>query len=528
METKLLGPSGSVDSGAPATQAPPPEELEQEAAAERETADLIAYVFDQEHEERIDAQTLETALTSLLALYPDAPVGAHGPDGMMVAMPDSVALQRNPVLEARSGLDLAVHDEVVLRGWEQVLAIGAARYPVRPLSRPHITCMVYGLDLRETHGVILIVSVIGPTGTAEGADGEVARPMIPEVTPRFATICKDARGMIIKIDEATTKILGWSAEEMKGRRASEFMHPDDQSLAVDNWMEMMAATGPGRRVRLRHRRKAGSWVWFEVTNHNLLGDPDYRCVVSEIVDISEEMAAHELLDNLAEAIPVGLLQFDAARQVVYTNDRLHQILGVARMDVVDAQLASVTDADRPVLEGALEDVLVGGLQADIEIELRVPPGGDSRFCAVSFRPLDQDEAITGATACVTDTTDSAHMREELKRRATLDDLTGCYNRAAIMRALEIDIASPQREADRAVVFIDLDCFKAVNDLHGHAAGDELLSIVARRLQHVLRSGDMVGRIGGDEFLAVCPDIGGPEQAMRLGYTEAPSWTMPDS
>jgi len=107
------------------------------------------------------------------------------------------------------------------------------------------------------------------------------------------------------------------------------------------------------------------------------------------------------------------------------------------------------------------------------------------------------------------------MREELKRRATFDELTGCYNRASIMLALEANIASGQRQAERAVVFVDLDSFKAVNDQHGHAAGDELLSIVAQRLQGVVRDGDMVGRIGGDEFLVVCPDIGGPDQAMGL-------------
>ena len=107
------------------------------------------------------------------------------------------------------------------------------------------------------------------------------------------------------------------------------------------------------------------------------------------------------------------------------------------------------------------------------------------------------------------------MREELKRRAMFDELTGCYNRASIMHALEANIASGERQAERAVMFVDLDRFKAVNDRHGHATGDELLSVVAHRLQGAVRAEDMVGRIGGDEFLVLCPDIGGPEQAMKL-------------
>jgi diguanylate cyclase (GGDEF)-like protein/PAS domain S-box-containing protein len=509
----------------PQGQAPPPPN------ARPEITDLARDVFDRKHHEHLDADTLESVLTSLLAVYPDAPVGAHRSDGVMVAMPDSVPLLRNPVLEARSGLDLIIHDDVVLKGWDRVAKEGAARYPVHPVGRPDITGMVYGLDLREKHGVILVLSVFSITETADDPAG---RPETPAVTPRFATLWKDQRGFVMKIDEALTQILGWSSEEMEGHRSLEFIHPEDHSLAIDNWLEMLASPGLGRRVRLRHLHRDESWVWFECTNHNLFDDPDYQCVVSEMVDISEEMAAHEelkareqLLDGLAEAIPVGLFQVDAQRRIVYTNDRLHQILGVERTDTVDDQLITVTDANRPQLEHALEESLEHGRQVDVEVELHVPPRAEVRFCTISLRALSQENgAINGAIACVADITDSARMREELKRRATFDELTGCYNRASIMDALESNIASGQRQAERAVVFVDLDCFKAINDEHGHAVGDEVLSIVAERLRRVVRDGDMVGRIGGDEFLAVCPDIGGPEHAMKLAERLAEAQSEP--
>ncbi len=477
-----------------------------------EIADLDRDVFDAEQGAHLDADTLERTLTSLLALYPGAPVAAHTAEGVMVAMPESIPLRENPILEGRSGADLAVHDEHLLRGWERVITEGAARYPVHPVDYPQLTSMVYGLDLRERHGVLMILVVIT---AQEGADRS-APSEIPKVMPRFARMRKDAHALIVDVDEATTQLLGWTREEMIGRRGSEFMHPDDQPLAVDNWIEMLVSPGPGRRVRLRHRRKDKSWVWFEVTNHNLLNDPDYHCVVSEIVDVSEEMAAHELLDGLAKAIPVGLFQVDTSGHVVYTNDRLHEILGVEREDTVDAQLASVKDTDRAALSVALDEVLASGQPADIEVELSVPSSGELRFCAVGLRSFSQDDGpITGAIGCVADITDSTRMREELRRRATFDELTGCYNRASIMSTLETHIASGERQAERAVVFVDLDRFKDVNDRAGHAAGDELLKAVAERLRSVLREGDMLGRIGGDEFLAVCPDVGGPEQAMML-------------
>ena len=489
--------------------------------ARPEIADLERDIFDRDHEQKLDLETRENALAALLAIFPDASIAAHRADGVMTAMPDSVPLRRNRVLEGRSGLDQIIHDDRVLKGWERVLAVGASRYPVHPLGHPEIVGMVYAIDVRETHGVILTMGVFDLGETADGS--AVHPPEMPELKPRFATMWKEHTAIIMKIDDAMTQILGWSSGAMVGHRSLEFIHPEDQALAVDNWMQMLAAPGPGRRVRLRHLQRDKSWVWFEVTNHNLLEDPDYRCVVSEMVDISEEMAAHEelkareqLLDGLAEAIPVGLFQVDADGAIVYTNDRLHEILGVERKDTVEAQMATITDADSRVLRAAVDEVLGRGLQADIEVELHLPPDGELRFCTVSLRALIQDDGtINGVIACVADITDSARMREELKRRATFDQLTGCYNRASIMQVLEENIASGQRQAERAVVFIDLDLFKTINDERGHAAGDELLGVVARRLQGAVRDGDMVGRIGGDEFLAVCPDIGGPEQAMKL-------------
>lgn len=486
-----------------------------------EIVDLGRDVFDFEQDEHLDADTLEGVLVSLLEMYPDAAVGAQSVDGVMVAMPESIPLGHHQVLEARTGLDLAITDESIMRGWERAVKEGAARYPVHPLGHPDLTLMVYALDLRENHGVLMILCVLAPTGEDGGEAPAV--PVPPEVKPRFARMIKDMNALTVEIDEATTEILGWTLEDLKGSRGRDFMHPDDQALAVDNWMAMLASPGPGRRVRLRYRHKDGSYVWFEVTNNNLLNDPDHRCVISEMVDISEEMTAHELLDRLAQTIPVGLFQLDAERRIVYTNGRLHEILGVEREDTITAQLATVSSGDRPVLDRAIDEVLEHGLEADLEVELHLPDGGELRFCTVSLRALGQvNGATTGVIACVADITDSARMREELKRQATFDELTGCYNRATIMRALERNIASGERDAERAVVFVDLDRFKSINDEHGHAAGDELLCILAKRLQNVVRDGDMVGRIGGDEFLAVCPGIGGPEQAMRLAERLAES------
>jgi diguanylate cyclase (GGDEF)-like protein/PAS domain S-box-containing protein len=478
--------------------------------------------FESEHNEQLDAASLDRVLRSLLGLYPDAPVIALKADGISIAVPDSIPLIGNPVLVARTGLELVVAEDrmKLLASWDQVLAKGSGRCLVHLIDRPEVMVALYGLDLREAHGVVL--ALFAPADASAGGSAVQVRRM-PKPRPRFAAMVKDERSFVVAIDDALTQILGWSAEELVGHRSIEFIHPDDHALAIDNWMDMLTSPGPGRRVRLRHRHRDGSWVWFEITNHNLLEDPEGARVVAEIVDISEEMAAQEelrareqLLDRLAEAIPLGLFQVDATGAVVYTNDRLHEIVGVPRVASAEEQLGTVLQDDRPALKRALDGVLGHGRHTDVEVQLRLPATRELRFCSISLRALTrEDGAINGAIVCVADVTDSSRMRDELKRRATFDELTGCHNRASFMRELEANIAGDGPEMERAVMFVDLDRFKELNDRYGHAAGDELLRIFGQRLRETVRGNDLVGRVGGDEFLVMCPEVGGPAGAMRL-------------
>lgn len=363
-----------------------------------------------------------------------------------------------------------------------------------------------------------------------------------------ARVRKSDVAVMVQIDEATSQLLGWRPDDMVGRTSLEFIHPDDQQLAVENWMQMLSSHGPGSAVRLRHMHSDGSWVWVELTNHNLLDDPAANYILAEMVDVSEEMSTlapaslhkqaptadpallprrlhdairgrEQLLHRLAEALPLGVLQVDAEGRVVYTNHRLHSILGKARTATAARQLSMVLNEDKGRLDEAFEAVLRGGLDSDIEVRLGTSDAHgtkDVRQCTMSLRSLTAESgAVTGAIVCVADITDSVRIREELRIRATFDDVTGCHNRASTMEALEGALGASAEEAAPAVIFVDLVRFKEVNDRLGHAAGDELLAIVAKRLLGAVRAEDLVGRIGGDEFLVVCPRITSATQAMQL-------------
>ncbi len=395
-----------------------------------------------------------------------------------------------------------------------------------------------------------------PAGDVHGQDlGPTAGDGNSAPAPAPARLRKSVVAVILDIDEATTAMLGWSRDEMVGRTSVEFIHPEDQELAVENWMQMLGAPGPGRQVRIRHKHCDGSWVWLEMVNHNRLDDGADSCIVAEMIDVTAEMkdqeppssqphstgakalpqprrlhealgAREEVLHRLAEALPLGVLQVDAHGRVVYTNHMLHTILGTTRASTVEDQLAAVVPEHRQLVDDAFATVLRSGLDNDFEMRLGASDEHGSkevRQCTVALRALISDNGtITGAIATVADVTESVRMREELRVRATYDDVTKCHNRATTMEALENTIANVRDGGRAAVIFVDLDHFKDVNDRLGHGAGDELLEVVAKRLLRSVRSEDVVGRIGGDEFLVVCPGITTATQAMRAAMRAADS------
>ena len=135
---------------------------------------------------------------------------------------------------------------------------------------------------------------------------------------------------------------------------------------------------------------------------------------------------------------------------------------------------------------------------------RVMPDGGTRYFAVSGEPrFTPDGVFTGYRGIGRDVTEIALARERIASLAYNDALTGLANRTSLGPALEQAIERTRRHRSKlAGVFIDLDGFKQVNDVHGHAAGDAFLVEVARRLRRVLRASDVVARLGGDEFFVV--------------------------
>lgn len=471
-------------------------------------------------------EQLNDVLVNLLRRQ-DAIILAVGDDGFRVPIPESLVLPESRTVplpaDRATALDLLVpQDSIpVVAAWEKAQTTGLAYATVRLRTASERPMSLTFVDARHTHGVWITAMSDPSTDEAPTTSSAVTGALAVPLRPRTATITKNGFAVITGIDDRVTRMLGWTPGQVVGSRSSEFVHPDDQERAVANWLEMLSKK-ENVRIRLRHRCADGSWLWVEIENvYQHSDDPAETSVVAQVSDISDEMAVHEALDRrerllhrLAESLPSGIVQVTPDRSLVYANTRLRAMLGVPTGSTLHELLAPVVPTARPALDAALAGALEDDRDAELEVTIQQPLTDQIRVCSVSVTSLSDLEGAPGALLALTDVTDSVRMREELKAKATFDVLTGCYNRASVMAILE-DALQAERDLLTAVLFVDLDKFKPINDTYGHAVGDELLVAAAERLISVLRHGDVVGRIGGDEFLLVVREIESPEAVMAL-------------
>ncbi len=222
----------------------------------------------------------------------------------------------------------------------------------------------------------------------------------------------------------------------------------------------------------------------------------------------EEVAAlQQRVDDLLRNLPQVLWSVDVVHNApIYISPHAGEIceLGV---EMPIPCLNWTVPEDRPAVKAAWRRALRG---QTVEVESRVQaPGGGRRWLRRVFRPFRDDEGrVVRIDGLLEDATESKRVREQLRTLAITDSLTGLHNRALFHDRLVQALALARRRADSqlAVLSLDLDHFKEINDTLGHPAGDEILRMAAARLREVVRESDTVARLGGDEFAILLTDV----------------------
>ena len=388
------------------------------------------------------------------------------------------------------------------------------------LTDGELRCRLDIFDLEASHGCFVAVVVPDDHELDDVEDSVLA--------PRQATYRLDATGVFLSISDEFTKMLGWTADEVVGRSSLDVIHPDDHENGIVAWIEVLER--PARQIRLHQRlaTKSGSWLWCEVTDTNRLGDPDDPHVLSELLDVSRERAAHAalqrretLLARLTQALPSGVLYLDADGDVEVWNDRWESLTGLPATQGLDGLLDSVIEVDNVVR--AIDRARENGLDADLEVTFGTG-SGDCRFGKLHVRPLRNGSVHSGLLVTLDDVTRLRTHQQELAEQTRRDPLTNAYNRLGIERAVELRLSAIRRSPAEslAVLYLDLDRFKLINDAHGHAIGDRVLRLVAETVGELLRPDDVLGRIGGDEFLVVLDGDVSPEACTAIARRIASS------
>jgi len=366
----------------------------------------------------------------------------------------------------------------------------------------------------------------------------------------------DADGQVRTASASIARLTGTATP---GRPRIADVHPDDRAATADAFRDCLDHPGSRREQQLRVRHADGHWVAIHAVADNRLDDPAVRGVVVSLRDVTAQRETEEalraserrlrdqanVLEMIATSEPLEDTLAEICRMVEATADRggrctvwlVDAAAGVLRLGAGPslpgsflAPLEGVPLAEHGAAGAAAtlaETVVVPDARADPHADLAAAHGIAGSW-ATPVRAASDGRVIGTFAVYLTDRRGPTPAEESdvdsvlqlaaiaierhafegrLSHQAHHDPLSGLPNRALFHELLEHAIARARRASTAlAVLFLDLDRFKVVNDSLGHDAGDALLVVLARRLDAVLRPGDVVSRFGGDEFIVLCEDL----------------------
>ena len=349
------------------------------------------------------------------------------------------------------------------------------------------------------------------------------------------------------VNASLGELLGYEPGELIGRCALDLTHPEDRAISVDLHDGVIAGSQPAPlEKRLMHRDGTAIPVLLTTA---LIDGPDGVHFFTQLQDLRERRRADRLSHAVAELSRVALEVPDvpalmrrvvqivqeaapAASCVVLMRRESDGAMHIVARDsgvtgeepaappgdgshsgytlAVD-QVVVANDLERERRFATIPEVLEAGLRRGLSAPVRSTRGGSGTAVLVLHRTAQQPEFgpedvrfVEAVANVLASALDRAHAEAEVRSRALHDPLTGLANRAFLDAHIPQALAAAEREGEEvALLLMDLDRFKVVNDTLGHGAGDELLRVVAQRLREGVRGGDVVARFGGDEFVVAC-------------------------
>lgn len=324
--------------------------------------------------------------------------------------------------------------------------------------------------------------------------------------------------IILDVNDYACKMYGYPREELIGgslKNISEQVEKGERQLArlLNN-----EAIEPFESV---HFQKDGTRINVLI-NPSLIEFEGKPAVMSINRDVTSRIKAdtalreseyklRTLLENMSE----GLLHLDENDRIIFTNTRFCEMTGYREEDLAgqNASALFLDEEGRKIFQKSNRRSRLG-LTENYELPLRTAEGKMIWSLVGVVPTFNEDGKIVGSMSVHTDITERKLAEAQLLHNAMHDALTGLPNRSLFLEHLRRAMGhSPLRKKTFAVLFLDFDGFKLINDSLGHLEGDALLKMIARRLESLLRADDVVARLGGDEFTILLDELTGSKDAL---------------
>lgn len=330
-----------------------------------------------------------------------------------------------------------------------------------------------------------------------------------ESEARLKTIINtNVNGLVVISEEGKVLFVNPAAELLFGKKAEELL---------GNLVGLPLVTGESTEVAIPH--KNGELIIAQMRVVEIIWESKTAFLAS-LVDITERKKAEEKLKILYQACeqsPASIVITDAQGNIQYVNPKFENVTGYTQAEVIGKNtriLKSGYTSDSEYRQ--LWETLIEGKEWHGEFHNK-KKNGECYWEFASISPLkDEFDQITHFVAVKEDITQRKKAEELLTHQANFDPLTDLPNRTLGMDRLQQAIAWAQRNNKYiAVMFLDLDHFKIINDTLGHKYGDQLLILAAKRLSNCLRKTDTISRLGGDEFLIIISNLDSPSQSESI-------------
>ena len=330
-------------------------------------------------------------------------------------------------------------------------------------------------------------------------------------------------GTVTHWNGAAQRLFGFSAEEMLGkpRTALVPLHLEDELGDLEAKLKS-SVTGFNFETVRTHQN--GDLIAVSVSVAPILNSHGELTGATKIIrDIREQVRAAQVMADsearfraLSEASPLGVFATDAQGSCTYTNAQWQKIYGLTLMQSLgNGWTATLHPDDQAAVLQEWQRAMA--LRVEFDMEFRIfRSGGQTRHVRSRARGnLGVDGSVKGYVGSVEDVTEQRRLSSEMRHRATHDSLTGLVNRGEFETRLSRILNTAHKDlSEHALLVIDLDQFKLVNDACGHSVGDQLLQQVSKLLSQTVRASDTLARLGGDEFALVL-DQCSIEQAQRV-------------